>query len=300
MFLSSYVSHGTVKRKNLISLYNVSREDLFEYVCRARDFKRKAKVGEKISCLADKYIALIVKNSYFRSRVAFQVSVEALGGKPLIIPLSGSDIEDALKDKDVVHNLRDYGVQAFIVDTLYIHDAETLEHYAQSPIINANAKVGPCHAIATLLTLWEKFGKLSGLRFTYIGDCTDFDNSILIGAAKCGININIVSPENCPPSQKLVSYCKQFCDVELYADKEDGVRGSDIVFVAENDFGEDYAVDELDLAFAHKDAVLLHSFPLNRGTCITDDAVDCAQSLIFEQSANIIPALEAVLSLSVL
>lgn len=296
MFLSSYVSHGSVKGKSLISLYNVSREDLFEYVYRARDFKRKARVGEKTHCLSDKYVALISKSSYFRSRIAFQVAVDSLGGRPIFIPLGGTDIEESLKDKDVVRNLRDYGVSAFIVDTLFFHDAETLEHYGDSPVINANAKAGPCYAITTLLTLWEKFGKLSGLNFTYIGDCSDFDNSILIGAAKCGINLKIVSPENCPPSAKLVNYCKQFCNVEIFTEKEDGIRGSDIVFVAENNFGDDYIVDEFDFAFAHKDAVLLHSFPLLRGKCVTEDAPDCQHSLIFEQSANLIFALEAALS----
>ena len=296
MYINAYKPKGSVRHKNLISLTTAAREDVFEYIYRTRDFKLKARVGEKNSCLAGKYVAMISKSSYFRTQVAFRIAVESLGGIPIIIPLVGTAIEESLKDCDVIRNLRDYGIAAFLVDTSFDHDAELLERYADSPVIDANAKVGPCFALSSLLTVREKFGKLSGLKLTFIGDCSNGDNSILTGAAKCGMNLNVVSPKELPPSKKIVDYCRQFCNVELFTDKEDGIRGTDVIYVNENDFGDDYALDELDLAFARKDAIVLHSFPLVRKKSISDDAADCPQSMIFEQAANLVYALEAALS----
>lgn len=296
MYINAYKPHGTTKNDNFISLKNVQREDLFEYLYRTREFKRKARVGEKTNCLADKYVALISKSSFFRTKIAIQIATESLGGKPLTISLSGTDIADSLKDRDVCRNLRDYGIAAFIVDTSFFHDAETLGHYGGLPVINANAKAGPCHAIASLFTVWEHSGKLTGLRLAYIGDATDEDNSLLVGAAKCGVNLNLIAPADNRPSPALIDYCRQFCDVEVFTEKDDGLRGADIVYVNEHSFDSDYALHESDLSVARKNAVILHSVPLTRGKDIYDDAADSAQSLVFEQSANLIPALQAALS----
>lgn len=296
MYINAYKPQGTTKNGSLISLKNVLREDLFEYLYRTREFKRKSRVGEKTACLTDKYVALIAKSSYFRTKIAIQIATESLGGKPLTISLSGTDIAESLKDRDACRNLRDYGISAFIVDTSYFHDAEILEHYAGLPILNANAKVGPCHAIASLYTAWEHSGKLTGLRMAYIGDTSDEDNSLLIGAAKCGVSINLIAPEDRVPSSALVDYCRQFCDVEIFTEKDDGLRGCDMVYVSENDFGADFLLHEADLSVAHKDAFILHSVPITRGKDISDDAVDSPRSLVFEQSTNLIPALQAALS----
>jgi len=295
MNINAYKPKGSVKGGNLISLTSLSQNDIFEYLYATRDFKQKARVGEKTPFLTGKYVALISKSAYFRSRIAFQIAIDSLGGKPLTVSLDGVDIENALKDADVIRNLRDYGVSAFIIDTSYAHDAELLEHYSGSPVINANAKTGPCHALSALFTAWEKFGRLSGLRMTFVGDLSKNDNSILTGAAKCGINLNVLAPENVKPSLKVTDYCRQFCNVEFYTDKEDAVRASDVIYVCENAFGPDYTIDELDLMRAHRNAILLHSFPLIRGKDVTDDAADSPQSLIFRQSENLIPVLKAVL-----
>ena len=296
MYLNSYKPHGYVKCKNFISLTNVTREDLFEFMYRTREFKEKARVKEQTPYLTDKYVAIISKPAYFRSRIAFQIAVESLGGKPLVIPLSGPNIEQSLKDCDVMRNLCDFGISAFIVDTAYFHDAEVLETYALLPVINANAKAGPCHALSTLYTAWEKFGKLRGLKMAAVGNFSADDNSVLIGAAKCGVNLNIISPEDRAPSKRMTDYCRQFCNVELTSDLDDGIRGCNIVYVGENDFGSEFCVKEIDMSFAAKDAVLLHSFPLIRDKDVSDDAADCAQSLIFEQATNMIPSMKAALS----
>jgi len=296
MYLNSYKPHGFVKCKNFISLKDVTREDLFEFMYRTREFKQKARVKERTPYLTDKYVAIISKPAYFRSRIAFQIAVESIGGKPLVIPLSGPNIEQSLKDCDVIRNLCDFGVSAFIVDTSYFHDAEVLETYAELPVVNANAKAGPCHAVSTLYTAWEKLGRLGGLKMAAIGDFSSADNSVLIGAAKCGVNLNIISPDDCAPSIKTIDYCRQFCNVELTSDLDDGIRGCNIVYVGENDFSGEFCLKEIDLSFAAKDAIVLHSFPLVREKGISDEAADCQQSLIFEQSANMIPAMKAALS----
>ena len=299
MNISAYIPHKIVKNKSLISLTDTSREDIFEYLYLAREFKRQKTAGEKNLCLTDKYIALISKPYYIRSRAAFQIAATDLGAKTVIIPLSGPEIDEALKDRDIIRNLSDYGISSFVVDTAFFHDAEIIENYAKIPIVNANGKSSPCQALAALLTIWENFGKLQGLNLTYVGNANDSENSLLSGAAKCGMNVCVVSPEEFAPDDDIVNYCSQFSFASVANNMDDGVRGADVIYVSENDFPQKYSLTDAHLTHAKKDAIVLHSIPLNRDKDISDETADGSASKIFAQSANWVPVLKSALYFTV-
>lgn len=295
MNISAYVPRKIVRSRSLISLYDATREDIFEYLYLARDFKRRKSVGEKNLCLTDKYVGLISKPSYIRSRTAFQIAATDLGASTVFISLDGQGIYDALHDRDVIRNLGEYGVSALVVDTAFFNDAETIENRSDMPIINANVKSSPCQTLAALLTVWENAGKLQGVNLTYIGNANESENSLLAAAAKCGMNICIVSPKECFPDSRLVDYCSQFCFVNVCDGLEDGLRGADVIYVSENDFPPEFTLTEAKLQHARRDAIVLHSVPLKRDKGIDDEVADGAASKISEQSANFVPVLKSAL-----
>ena len=216
MNVNSHTQKHELKDKTLITLQNVSVEDIYEILHLARDIKKKQTVGEKINSLQGQHIALLTKPSYVRSRITFQIAVSELGGNPITVSLPGSSIAEELKDQDTTEIVKRLGVSAVVVDTEFLHDAEVLENYSTMPVINANGRTSPCQSLAALLTIWEQKGTLQGLKMTVIGNVDNGDYSLFAGAAKCGIDLAVVCPEGSEPPSEILNYCGQFGFVEVF------------------------------------------------------------------------------------
>ena len=299
MNINGYVPKKKISANKLLSLYGTSISDVFELLHAAREFKQKTAVGEKNDILHGKYVALLTKNTFFRTRVAFQIATENVGGRSMILSLSGSSIEDYLKDRDGISVIRGYGVAGFAVDTAVSKDAEVIDGYSDMPLINANSKTSPCQALASLLTVWNKKGKLQDLKMAVIGNFSDCDYSLLYGAAKCGIDLNLVCPEAAEPDRSVADYCRQFCDVEIYETLEDGLAGADAIYIMSHDLPLSYMVTENSLKTAKPDALILHPLPVRRDEEISETLLDLPACVIDEQAANLLPVLEAAFALTV-
>lgn len=299
MNINGYVPKKHVSASTLLSLSKTSIEDVFELLHYARDFKQMAAVGEKTDILHGKYVALLTKNSFFRTRIAFQIATESIGGKAMILSLSGSSIEDYLKDRDGISVIRGYGVESFVVDTAVSKDAEVIDGYSDMPIINANSKTSPCQALASLLTVWQRKGKLQDLKMAVIGNFSGGDYSLLYGAAKCGIDLNLICPEPAEPERHITDYCRQFCDIEIYDNLEDGLVGVDAVYIMSHDLPLSFMVDEKSLKRAKQEALILHPLPVRRDEEISETLLDSPQCVIEEQAANLLPVLKAAFALIV-
>ena len=297
MNVNGYVPKNKTECNNLLSLEKTSTEDLFELLHASRDFARKRTAGEKCDVLRGKYVALVTKHSFFRTRIAFQIATQNVGGNAMVLPLSGSSLEDYLKDRDAVNAIKGYGVAGFVVDTSVSRDAEIMDNYSTLPIINANSRTSPCQTLASLLTIWQRKEKLHDLKIAVIGDLREADCSLLYGAAKCGMDVNVVCPEYAEPPANAADYCRQFCDVEIFNDLEDGLTGADVIYIMSHDFDLSFEIDERSLRYAKNNAVILHPLPVRRDCEIAETLLDSPNCLINEQSANLLPVLEAVESL---
>ncbi|MBR3863976.1 MAG: hypothetical protein IKJ19_02525 [Clostridia bacterium] len=299
MNINGYVPQRKLNNKAIITLQNISNEDICEILYYARDIKRKQAVGEKINCLSGQHVALLTKPAYVRSRVAFQIAVDELGGNPITVSLPGLSIEQELKDPDTTTVMKSFGLSAVVVDTEFLRDAEVLENYSTMPVINANGRNSPCQTLATLLTIWEQKGKLQGLHLAVIGALNNGDYSLIAGAAKCGLDISVICPDGSEPPEDILSYCNQFGYVDVYDNIEDGIRGADVIFIMDHDFDKSFLFTDRYFKYANKDAILLHSMPIRRGVDISEEAINNPHTLIFDQAMNVLPVLKAVLALTV-
>ncbi len=299
MNVNGYVPHKKLKDKTIITLKDTAVEDIYEILYYAKELKQKQLVGEKTLCLKGKHLALLTKPAYVRSRIAFAVAVSELGGNPITVSLPGASIAEELKDPDTTTVVKSYGVAGVVVDTEFLHDAEVLDNYSTMPVINANGRTSPCQSLATLLTIWERKGKLQGLKMCIVGEVDNGDYSLIAGAAKCGLDISVVCPENHEPPEEVLSYCNQFGYVDIYDHLEDGVRGADVIFIMNHNFPKEYLFTDHYLRFANKDALLTHSLPINRGVDISEEAIHYQNTVIFDQAENALPVLKALLALTV-
>lgn len=278
---------GAINKKHLLSLSGYTEEDICEILLKARELAQKKAVGEKTPALKNRYALLITKRSFSRSRIAFEVAVSMLQGSAIVSTLHGSELETMINDKLSLETLARYGMDAIVVQTSELGDAELIEKSVNIPIINANPKSGPCEALAALYTVWQKKGRLSGLKISFVGDSSAFADSVVYGFVNCGFDVTFVCPEELTPSAEVYGYCRQFGDVKVRTDIVDGIKGADVIFVSDDGLSADYDIDN-DMLDAHApNALVLHTLPVDPDGNLKEDVLSSPRFAGVEEAENL-------------
>ena len=300
MDINSYKSTGTLNKKHLVSLQNYTEENIYEILFAAKEITARLAAGEKLTALKNKYIYLITKRGFSRSRIAFETAVSKLSGSSTVSTMHGSDIDSVLKDGLSLAAIAEYGVNAIMVSTEMSTDAETLEKNVSLPVINANSKSGPCEALAALLTVWEKKGRLSGLKVAVIGDAEKASDGFIYAFIKCGADVTAICPEGNRPQEKTLGYCAQYGDVIVTDDIKSGVADADVIYVSGQNSGEKFVLTEELLQTAKPDAIVLHVLPVpSENANLTEDVIKSRNFAALEQAVNLQRILTAALYLLV-
>ena len=297
MDINQYVVRGKIKETKLLGLRNVSTEDIVEIMHLAKDLKIKRKFGEQDRPLTGKSVAFITKHAFAKSRIAFQLACKELGVNPLILDLSGAEIETVMKDKDTAMSIAAYGVSAFLLDTSVPSDAFIMQEYVTLPVINANSKDSPCTAIATAMAIWETKKTFKDLKVCMIGDFNTNDSSLVIALIKLGADITIVAPNEFSPTEDFMQYCEQFGYINYTDNLIYGIKNADVVYTTVNDFGANYTVDQFSFSSAKENAMFLHQMPITRGKEVTSEVCDGKNSFIYLSSENLLHVEKAVMTL---
>lgn len=310
MDLSEYKPKGKIYNKHLLTLMDYSYEEIYEILARAVKLKDMNRRGKKQSCLKGKTVALIFTKSSTRTRVSFEQGVRQLGGTPLF--LSGADIQLGRGETihDTVKVLERYGIDAIMIRTFKQSDLEELAKYGSIPVINGlTDDFHPCQVLADLMTAYEKFGRLEGLKFSYFGDGNNMANSLMLGCGKVGMEICICSPEGYAPKPEIVEQAQKFGKVTVTSDVETAAKNADVLYTdVFFSMGQDrdkkkeaalmpYQVNEQVMAMANPDAIFMHCLPAHRGEEVTEGVIDSPRSVIFEEAENRLHAQKAVMSL---
>lgn len=300
MNINSYKSTGTLNKKHLVNLQNYTEENIYEILFAAKEITARLAAGEKLTALKNKYIYLITKRGFSRSRIAFETAVSKLSGTSTVSTMHGSDIDSVLKDGLSLAAIAEYGVNAIMVSTEMSTDAETLEKNVSLPVINANSKSGPCEALAALLTVWEKKGRLSGLKVAVIGDAEEASDGFIYAFIKCGADVTAICPEGNRPQEKTLGYCAQYGDVIVTDDIKSGVADADVIYVSGKNSGEKFVLTEELLQTAKPDAIVLHVLPVAcENANLTEDVIKSRNFAALEQAVNLQRILTAALYLLV-
>jgi ornithine carbamoyltransferase len=297
MDINKFTPMGNINKRHLISLANFTEEEIYEILYKAKEISIKLAAGEKLNYLKNKYVTLLTKRSFARSRIAFETAVTKLGGFPMISTMHGSELEIIIKDKLTIEAIAGYGVNAIVVQTAEANDAEQIEKSVNIPIINANSKSGPCEALAALLTVWKKKGKLSGLKLAMVGDPAIYADSFIYAFANCGFDITIICPEDKNPPDEIINHCNQYGDLVICQDLEEGLKGADVIFVSNDGLGYEYMIDSSNVNLAKPDAIILHTLPVIPNESLSEDVISSHQFVAVEEALHL-PEIEmAILSL---
>ena len=284
-----------IQFKQVLSLENITREDIIEIVTTATDLKSMRLVHENISSLKDKYILLVTKPSLPRSSITFQIAVKELSGEPVMSSLSGEMLETLLTDEHYVKALSSCGVSAVLVCTSKGEDSTAIKKCTSVPVINATAINSPSEALATFMTVYELTPNFKNLKFTLVGNYNGKDNSLLTGLVKLGAEVTVLPCENGEPTLETMQYLSQYSDVKIVKDKKQALLNADYVYFGEGDGNLCISKDDFE---GNKKYRVLSSVPTDK-TLFNTDILNEKTSLIDKQTENLLHVGKALLFLLV-
>ena len=302
-----------LKGRHLLTLKNYTKEEIIFLLDFADAVKAEKRTGVFKKRMANKNIALIFEKPSTRTRCAFAVACydegancEYLGKTEIQLGYKES-VEDTAR---VLGRMFD-GIEFRGFSHRHV---ELLAEHSGVPVWNGLTDDDhPTQALADLMTIREKFGKLKGLKLVYVGDGrNNVANALMIASAKVGLNFTVVAPKTLLPDPELVAECKEFAErsgakIEVTEDVE-GVKGADAVYTdVWVSMGEEekaaermeilkpYRVDDKLMAFANANAIFMHCLPAVKGNEVTESVFEGANSVVFDEAENRLHTIKAMM-----
>lgn len=324
-----------LKGRNFLKLLDFTPEEIGYMLDVAADLKDKKKRGIPVDKLRGKNVALIFEKTSTRTRCAFEVAAHDLGMGTTYLDPSGSQIGKKESIADTARVLgrmyegieyRGFGQE--IVDEL--------AKYAGVPVWNGlTNEFHPTQMLADLLTIREHFGRVKGIRLTYMGDARyNMGNSLMVACAKMGMHFTACTSSKYFPEEALVKTCREIAEenggsIRLTEDVSEGVTEANVVYTdvwvsmgEPEEIWEErlrdltpYQVNAKVMALAGEDAVFMHCLPAfhdhetgigreigeKYGMAeleVTDEVFESPQSIVFDEAENRMHTIKAVMAVT--
>lgn len=305
-----YPSYG-LNKGHLIKLSDYSTEDIFEVLYAIKSMKAKFIAHENTNILHGTTVALLFGHDSLRTRSALEIGVRQLGGECVNLPYSQEDMQAGENITDIVNIISRYGVGAIVTRGIVQKELDKFCSVSSIPIINSKNEISvPIQTLTDLFTIWEKRGKLEGLKIAYVGKITANSHTLMMGAIKCGMEVTVASPSEYTLDDYILNMLRQYGHITVTDNPATAVKDADIVYTdsyyyhsvlsdRERAILEPYRVNAALMAHAHPKAYFMHSLPANRGVEVTADIIDGKSSIVLDQGENRLHTIKAILALLV-
>jgi len=303
-------------KKYLTSIQDLTRQEI-EYLFEVA-LTMKGSKGHLTDILKGKSVGLVFQKPSNRTRVSFEVAIWQLGGNCIYLGPEEIKLGERETTADVAKTLSRY-LDGIVARTHSHQDVLDLAKYATVPVVNGLSDLfHPCQALADLLTVKEKLNRLKVDRIkevtlAYVGDGNNVCHSLMIGAAKLGLRMNIATPKGYEPKKEVVNIARSLAEqseaqIHITNVPQDAVRGAHVIYTdvwtsmgqeAETqqrltDFKE-FQIDKNLTLLAHRDFLFMHCLPAHRGEEVTDEIIDGPHSVVFDQAENRLHIQKAIL-----
>ncbi len=305
-----------LRGRDLLSIADLSKEEIEVLIDLAFEFKRRRRLGEKvIPVLKDKVLGLIFEKPSTRTRISLQIAMHELGGVALYFSKNELQLGRGEPIKDTARVLERYldGIAARV----YRHETLVeLAEYASIPVINALSDLEhPLQALADIMTIIEKKGKIQGLKIVFLGDGADnVLHSLMLAIAKLGGHLVISTAPGYDPKPEIAKIAQEEASrsgaiIEIVRDPFEAVQDADVIYTdvwvsmgqeAEREKRvrdlSKYQVNAELVKYAKKDYIFMHCLPAKRGEEVTDDVIESPNSVVWDQAENRLHTAKAVLA----
>ncbi len=321
-----------LKGRDFLKLLDYTSEEMEYLINLAADLKKKKKNGIPHDTLKGKNIALIFEKTSTRTRCSFEVAARDLGMGVTYLDPNASQIGRKESIADTARVLssiydgieyRGYGQEI----------VEELAKYSKVPVWNGlTNEFHPTQILADFLTIKERFGKLKGINFVYMGDARyNMGNSLMVGCAIMGLNFTACAPEKYFPDSALVDECKKLAKksgatLKFEVDPMKATKNADVIYtdvwvsMGEPELVWAERINELSpyqvntelMKNAGDNAIFMHCLPayhdkkteigkrmcekFNRSAMeVTDEVFESEQSVVFQEAENRMHTIKAVM-----
>lgn len=324
-----------LKGRNFLTLKDFTPEEILCFLDRAEELKQQKKAGIAHQNHPGKNIALIFEKTSTRTRCSFEVAAHDLGMHVTYLDPTGSQIgkKESIADTARVLGRMYDGIEYRGFGQNIV---EELAKDAGVPVWNGlTNEYHPTQMLADMLTIREHFGKLKGLKLTYMGDARyNMGNSLMVACSKLGLDFTACTRKEYFPNPQLVEECQAYAKasgstITLTEDVREGTSGADVIYtdvwvsMGEPDSVWEerinallpYQVNTKAMANAKPEAVFMHCLPafhdLNTGIGrqihdkfgldameVTDEVFESKQSVVFDEAENRMHTIKAVMDLT--
>jgi len=296
---------------HLLTLKDWTAAQIEEVIQKSIEIKKNP--AKYRTSLEDKSLAMIFQKTSTRTRVSFEVAMTQMGGHALYLDWRTTNL--VLADIRDETSYMSRNVDCIMARLLKHSDLKAMAEASRVPVINGcDQKYHPCQAIADLMTIKEKKGKLKGLKLVYIGVHNNVCNSLIVGCTKTGVKITTVTPlkNELALDMELIAAAKKTDLYETSLDVKKVVRDADVVytdtwvdmeFFLDPKFKEErerrtklmmpYQINK-QLMRGSK-ALIMHDMPIHRGYEISEDMIESPNSIIYGQSENRLHSAKGIL-----
>jgi ornithine carbamoyltransferase len=295
---------------HLANFKELSSENLNELIDLGIETKTNPK--KYFIALENKSAALIFQKTSTRTRVSFEVAMTQLGGHALFIDWRTTNFNLADISDEIQYLSRN--VDCIMARMLHNADLRKMIQASEVPVINGcDEMYHPSQALADLITIKEKRGKLAGAKLVYIGVHNNVTNSLIEGCTKTGVKITTVTPifNEASRDRDLLSEAKKTGLWRTTLDVKEAVKDSDFVytdtwvdmefftnpkFASEKEkrirIMKPYQINKELLK--NTDTYIMHDMPIHRDFEISKEAIENPKSIIYEQAENRLYSAKAI------
>ena len=306
-----------LKGRHFTRVADWSGPELVRVLDLADELKELQHRREQHHLLPGRTLGMIFQKPSTRTRVSFEVGIFQLGGTGLY--LSAGDLQlgrgETIRDTAVV--LSRY-LDAIMIRTFAQDDVEELARHASIPVINGLTDSShPCQALADVMTIRERLGRLEGVTTVYLGDGNNVCASLMVAAAKLGMNFRAATPKGYEPAAEVVEIARAAAaetgaTIELFDDPHEAAAGANVLYTdVWTSMGQEeererrlhdlagFGIDETLVQLAADGAIVLHCLPAHYGEEITEDVLYGPQSAVWDQAENRLHAHKGLMALVV-
>ena len=297
-------------QKHLLGLSDVTKDEIELILDSAKSFKEVSqREVKKVPALRGKTVVNLFFEASTRTKTSFELAAKRLSADVVNFSSRGSSLEKGETILDTLKNLEAYSVDIFVIRHSFSKSALFLSQRTTASVINAGDGLNehPTQALLDMFTVREKLKTLKGLKVAIVGDIlhSRVARSNIWGFSKFASQVVV-----CAPPTLIPKYFSAMPVTITYSLKE-ALEGADVVimlrvqrerqkdtfFPSQREYSEFFSLNEENVRFLKKDALVMHPGPVNWDVEIASCLKERVKDVILEQVNNGLAVRMAVLYL---
>lgn len=288
-------------KKDIISLLDLEKEDFDIFFSRALELKKRFNNGIVDMPLKGKSVGLIFDKKSTRTRVSFETAMIQLGGHPIFMRSQDTQVSRDEPVKDTARVLSRY-IDCLVMRTFEHTIVEEFAENCSIPVINAlTDSFHPCQILSDLMTIVEKKSRYKDLKIAWVGDGNNVANSWINAASVLELDLVVACPDKYAVRKDIIDNAlgARKHNVVFTDDPFAAVKDADVIYtdvwasMGEEDEREEkhrafekFQVNKELVSKAKDDVMVMHCLPAHRGEEISEEILEAANSVFWDQAEN--------------